>query len=391
MPPTPLQKSLSKYPTPRSSPPRPRSPRASISRARTLVYKPLAALCLLLLGLTGCSEVPPPSSNTGNTPGASPALVSGRLAVVLNRGQLVCGVSGELPGFSFVDSNGNYAGLDVDICRAVAAAVFNNPESVEYRNLNAKERFTALQTGEIDILSRNTTLTMSRDTALGIRFAPIIFYDGQGLMTRRQDNFRSLKDLNGKSICLQTGTTHEQNLTDQTRRLGITYKPVVFEDINTVFASYAEGRCQAVSADRSALTARRTTLPSPDGHVVLPDVLSKEPLAPAVAKGDVNWHSVLEWTVYTLINAEELGITRSNLAEKLKSTDPTVRRFLGVEGNLGQGLGLANDFAARIIRHVGNYGEIYDRNLGPQTQLKLDRGLNNLWNRQGLLYAPPFR
>jgi general L-amino acid transport system substrate-binding protein len=347
----------------------------------------LPALCLL--ALSGCSSEAPTAGN--NPPGSSPAPVSGRLAVVVNRGQVVCGVSGELPGFSFVDSDGNYAGLDVDICRAVAAAVFDNPEAVEFRNLNAKERFTALQTGEIDVLSRNTTLTMSRDTALGIRFAPVIFYDGQGLMSRQQDNIRSLKDLNGKSICLQTGTTHEQNLTDQARRLGITYKPVIFEDINTVFATYAEGRCQAVSADRSALIARRTTLPNSSSHVVLAEVLSKEPLAPAVAKGDPNWQSVLEWTVYTLINAEELGITRSNIAEKLKSTDPNIRRFLGVEGNLGQGLGLQNNFAARIIRHVGNYGEIYDRNLGPQTPLKLDRGLNNLWNRQGLLYSPPFR
>lgn len=351
----------------------------------------LGIIALLSLALVGCAGDSQPTVTGSSVSGNSPAPVSGRLAVVLNRGQVVCGVSGELPGFSFVDSDGNYAGLDVDICRAVAAAVFDNPESVEYRNLNAKERFTALQTGEIDILSRNTTLTMSRDTALGIRFAPVIFYDGQGLMARQADNIRSLKDLNGKSICLQTGTTHEQNLTDQARRLGITYKPVIFEDINTVFATYAQGRCQAVSADRSALIARRTTLPNPGSHFVLPDVLSKEPLAPAVAKGDANWHSILAWTVYSLVNAEELGITRSNLATQLKSTDPTIRRFLGVEGNLGQGLGLQNDFAARIIRHVGNYGEIYDRNLGPKTPLKLDRGLNNLWNRQGLLYAPPFR
>jgi general L-amino acid transport system substrate-binding protein len=343
-----------------------------------------ALVSLLVVGLTGCAEEAPPP------PGGQPA-ATGRVAMVLNRGQVICGVSGELPGFSFVNAEGNYAGLDVDICRAVAAALFDNPQAVEFRNLNAKERFTALQTGEIDLLSRNTTLTMGRDTGMGIRFAPIIFYDGQGLMVRQGTGIRTLQDLNGKTVCMQTGTTHEQNLTDQTRRLGVKFKPIVFEDVNTVFATYAQGRCDAVTADRSALLARRTKLPQPASNLILSEVLSKEPLAPAVAKADPNWHSIVEWVVYAMIEAEDLGVNQQNLAEKLRSSDPTLRRFLGQEGTLGAGVGLSNDFAARVIRHVGNYSEVYDRNLGPKTPLQLNRGLNNLWNKGGLLYSPPFR
>jgi general L-amino acid transport system substrate-binding protein len=355
------------------------------SKPRLMRPKLLQSLAAgLILALAGCAEVAPAP------PGGQPA-ATGRVAMVINRGQVICGVSGELPGFSFVDAKGNYAGLDVDICRAVAAAIFDNPQAVEFRNLNAKERFTALQTGEIDVLSRNTTLTMGRDTGIGIRFAPIIFYDGQGLMVRQQSGIKTLKDLSGKTICMQTGTTHEQNLTDQTRKLGIKFKPIVFEDVNTVFATYAQGRCDAVSADRSALLARRSKLPNPEANFILPEVLSKEPLAPAVAKADPNWQSIVEWVVYAMIEAEDLGVSRANLAEKLRSPDPTLRRFFGQEGSLGQGVGLANDFTVRVIRHVGNYGEVYDRNLGPNTPLKLNRGLNNLWNKGGLLYSPPFR
>jgi general L-amino acid transport system substrate-binding protein len=345
------------------------------------------AIMLLFLPLAACEGDAPPSPNTGLTA----AQTTGRLSTVLSRGQLICGVSGELPGFSFVDQKGNYAGLDVDICRAIASALFNDPEAVEFRNLNAKERFTALQTGEVDILSRNTTLTISRDTSIGLKFAPIVFYDGQGVMARKNKGIQSLKDVAGKSICMQTGTTHEQNLTDQTRNLGIKYKPIIFEDVNTAFATYAEGRCDAISADRSALISRRTTLPNPDQNQILPTLLSKEPLAPAIAKGDPSWQNVVEWVIYATMEAEELELTSTNLNQKLKSQDPGIRRFLGVEGNLGQGLGLSGDFVVRIIKHVGNYGEIYDRNLGPKTPLNLDRGLNKLWTKGGLMYSPPFR
>lgn len=343
-------------------------------------------IALTLLSLAACEGDTGPSTPEGSGPAKS-----GRLAAILGRGNLVCGVSGELPGFSFVGQDGNYSGLDVDVCRAIAAALFDNPDAVEFRNLNAKERFTAVQTGEVDILSRNTTNTLSRDTSVGLDFAPIVFYDGQGIMVRGASKIKTLADLKGKSICLQTGTTTEQNLTDQMRKQGIPYTPVVFEDINTTFATYAQGRCDGVTADRSQLISRRTTLPKPADHVILPTLLSKEPLAPAVASGDAAWGDVVRWVVYALIEAEELGITAKTVPQQLSSTDPTVKRFLGTEGDLGQGMGLTNDFAARAIKHVGNYGEIYDRNLGPQTPLNLPRGPNSLWTKGGLLFSPPFR
>lgn len=346
----------------------------------------LTALLLSFL-LTACSDGKGQTSANSNTGGGQKS----RLDTIKSRGKLICGVSGELPGFSFVDSSGKYLGVDVDICRAIASAVFDNPEAVEFRKLNAKERFTAVQTGEVDILSRNTSWTLSRDTSVGMEFAPVVFYDGQGIMVQKDSGIKSLDDLKGKSICTQTGTTNEQNLSDQMRQRGITYKPVVFEDINTAYATYAEGRCQAVTSDRSQLLSRRTTLPTPDKHVILDVVMSKEPLAPAVANGDTKWFDVVKWSVYSLINAEELGINRENLAQMQQSNSPEIKRFLGTEGNLGQGLGLSNDFAARIVKHVGNYGEMYDRYLGPKTSFNLPRGQNNLWTKGGLLYAPPFR
>jgi general L-amino acid transport system substrate-binding protein len=300
-------------------------------------------------------------------------------------------VSGELPGFSFVGQDGKYSGLDVDVCRAIAAALFDNPDQVEFRNLNAKERFTALQTGEVDILSRNTTWTLSRDTSVGLEFGPVVFFDGQGLMVKKASGIKTLADLKDKSICLQTGTTTEQNLTDQMQKRGIPYKPVVFEDVNTTFATYAEGRCDGVTADRSQLISRRTTLPQPDEHLILSEVLSKEPLAPAIAGGDPAWADVVRWSIFSLVEAEELGLTRQSVAQASSSKDPSVRRFLGLEGDLGKGMGVSNDFAARIVKQVGNYGEVYDRNLGPKTKLNLPRGQNELWTKGGLLFSPPFR
>ncbi|MBF2025923.1 MAG: amino acid ABC transporter substrate-binding protein [Oscillatoriales cyanobacterium C42_A2020_001] len=342
----------------------------------------LASL-VFAIALTGCGDSPSTQSGDGNP--------RGRLATVLNRGTLICGVSGELPGFSFVGQDGKYSGLDVDVCRAIAAALFDNPEAVEYRNLNAKERFTAVQTGEVDILSRNTTWTTSRDTSVGLEFAPVVFHDGQGIMVKQASNIKTLADLKNKSICIQIGTTTEQNLTDQMQKRGIPYKPVVFEDVNTTFATYAEGRCDGVTADRSQLISRRTTLPNPADHIILAEPLSKEPLAPAIAGGDSAWADVVRWTVFTLFEAEELEITSRNLAQFTSSKDPEVRRFLGLEGDLGKGMGIPNDFAARIVKHVGNYGEVYNRNLGPQTKLNLPRGQNNLWTKGGLLFSPPFR
>lgn len=338
-------------------------------------------LILLTIACSGGSEQTSSSQGTSNS----------RLDTVKNRGKLICGVSGELPGFSFVGTDGKYAGLDVDICRAIASAIFDNPDAVEFRNLNAKERFTALQTGEVDVLSRNTSWTISRDSSVGMEFAPVVFYDGQGIMVDKNSGINSLKDFKGKTICTQTGTTNEQNLADKMRELNIPYQSVVFEDINAAYAAYAEGRCQAVTSDRSQLISRRTTLPNPADRIILDEVISKEPLAPAVRDGDAKWFDVVKWSVYALINAEELKINSQNVASLATSNNPEIKRFLGTEGNLGEGLGLANNFAANIVKHVGNYGEVYDRNLGPKTPLNLPRGQNNLWNQGGLLYGMPFR
>jgi general L-amino acid transport system substrate-binding protein len=348
----------------------------------------ILAIAPLMFSLVACGG----DSGTTNTADNTGKQVTRNLGnTVKNRGQLICGVSGELPGFSFVGTDGKYNGIDVDVCRAVAAALFDNPDAVEYRNLNAKERFTALQTGEIDLLSRNTSWTLSRDTSVGLDFAPVVFYDGQAIMVRKNSGIKSLNDLKDKAICAQTGTTTEQNLADQMRKRSITYKPVVFEDINITFATYAEGRCDGITADRSALVSRRTTLPKPEDNVILDELLSSEPLAPAVAQGDPQWSNVVKWVVYALVKAEELGINSQNIAQFANSNDPEIKRFLGTEGNLGEGLGLTNDFAARIIKHVGNYEEIYDRNLGTKTKLNLPRGQNQLYTKGGLLYSPPFR
>jgi general L-amino acid transport system substrate-binding protein len=290
-----------------------------------------------------------------------------------------------------LNPQGKYSGLDVDVCRAIAAALFDKPDAVEYRQLNAKERFTAVQTGEIDVLSRNTTWTLSRDTENRMDFGPVVFYDGQGMMVRQSSGIKSLKDFGGKAICTQTGTTNEQNLSDQMRKLGVQYKPVVFEDVNSTYAAYAQGRCDGITSDNSQLISRRTKLPNPEQNIILPELLSQEPLAPAVSDGESQLSAVVKWVVYALIQGESLGITSQNIGQFATSTDPVIRRFLGLEGDLGKGLGLPKDFAARVIKQVGNYGEIYDRNLGPKTPLKLERGLNKLSTQGGLMFSPPFR
>lgn len=352
----------------------------------------LLATVLMVAPLTACGGSSGQTGQSGQatTTAGSPQSQS-RLDTILSRGKLICGVSGQLPGFSFVDEKGKYSGLDVDICRAIAAALFDDPEKVEYRNLNAKERFTALQSGEIDILSRNTTWTLSRDGAVGLDFAPTVFYDGQGIMVKKNSGIKSLKNFQGKSVCVQTGTTNEQNLTDQMRKLGIQNKLVAFEDVNAAFAAYDGGRCQGVTSDRSQLMSKRITLPKPDENVILPDVISKEPLAPAVNNGDSKWSDAVRWIIYATMEGEELGVTSQNIEQMKTTTDPNVKRLLGTEGDLGKGLGLSNDFAFRVLKKVGNYGEIYDRNLGPKTPLKLERGLNRLWKNGGLMYSPPFR
>ncbi len=312
-----------------------------------------------------------------------------QLDTVIKRGRLICGVSGKLPGFSFVNEKGEYLGMDVDLCRAVAAALFDDPNQVEYRNLNAAQRFTALQTGEIDLLARNTTWTIDRDISLGMEFTPTTFYDAQGIMVSTDSGVKKLEQLQGKTICVKSGTTSEQNLTDQMSQRKIKYTSVVIGDDDALYNSYAQGRCEAITSDRTQLIGRRAALPNPKSYTILDTVMSKEPLGPLVVDGDSAWFDAVKWITYALIQGEEFGINSKNLNTFVNSSNPDIRRFLGTEESFGENIGLPNDFAARVIKHVGNYGEIYDRNIGKP--FDLDRGLNNLWTEGGLLYSPPFR
>jgi general L-amino acid transport system substrate-binding protein len=313
------------------------------------------------------------------------------LKTVRDRGALVCGVSQGLPGFSTPDDRGNWTGIDVDICRGIAAAMFNDPTKVKFSPLSAKDRFTALQTGEIDVLSRNSTWTMSRDTQLGLNFAGVNYYDGQGFMVRKALKVNSALELNGASVCTQTGTTTELNVADYFRANKMKYEVVAFATADETVKAYDAGRCDVFTSDVSQLYAMRLKLSQPNDQVVLPEVISKEPLGPVVRQGDDQWFDVVKWVLYAMINAEELGIGQKTIDEALKSTNPEVRRFVGTEGNFGEQLGLSKDWAARIIRHVGNYGESFDRNVGSGSRLNIDRGLNKLWSKGGIQYAPPIR
>ncbi|HSL29697.1 MAG TPA: amino acid ABC transporter substrate-binding protein [Anaerolineales bacterium] len=354
----------------------------------------LVMLTSLVLAACGTPAATPTAAPAGETPQAqAPAVAGGeRLQTILNRGNVICGVHGTFQGFGFVDSAGAWTGFDVDFCRAWAAALFDDPNAVEFRGLSAQERFTALQSGEVDVLARNSTWTWARDVELGLTFGPVNFYDGQAIMARRDvvdDPAAGLEGLEGTNVCVQSGTTTELNLADQFRAAGVDYTPVVFEDQNAAFQAYDEGRCDAITSDRSQLaTQGQAVLQNFDDHVILDVVMSKEPLAPAVSDGDPKWAQVVQWVVYGMIQAEELGITSENVDEFLTSEDPVVRRLLGVEGELGAMLGLSNDFMVRVIRHVGNYGEVYDRNLAT---FNLARGQNELWTNGGLMYSPPFR
>lgn len=325
---------------------------------------------------------------------AAPALAAepkGILKKVLQRGVLHCGVNGKLSGFGFLDPEGRMTGFDIDICRAVAAALFDDPEKIRYTPLSAPQRFTALQSGEIDLLSRNTTWTISRDSRVGLDFAPVVFYDGQGMMVMSDLGVARIDELDGATICVQTGTTTEKNLTDYFRNRGLSYEPVVTQDYETSVNAFLKGRCDAFTTDRSGLVATKVKYPALADALILDEVMSKEPLAPAVVQGDSQWHDLVSWVIYGLIEAEELGVTSANVAQKRESTDLNIRRLLGVEDTFGEDLGVTNDFIYRIIRHVGNYGEIYDRHLGRNSPFNLPRGLNDLWTRGGLMYAPPLR
>jgi general L-amino acid transport system substrate-binding protein len=317
---------------------------------------------------------------------------SGTLEDVRKRGWVSCGVSQGLPGFSAPDKSGNWQGIDTDFCRAIAAVVLKDSKKVRFRPLSSKERFTALQSGEIDVLSRNSTWTQTRDTALGLHFVGIMFYDGQGFMVRRELGVKKGSDLAGAAVCMNAGTTTELNLADYFRTRRMAYTPVIFEKSDEVFAAYIAGRCDVYSSDQSGLYAQRLKLKDSAAHIILPDLISKEPLGPAVRQGDDIWFNIVRWTLFALIGAEELGIRSSNLAALAKSTaNPEIRRFLGLEGKAGTNLGLDPGWAARIVSQVGNYGELFDRHLGAKSRLKIDRGPNRLWTNGGLHYAPPIR
>ena len=332
----------------------------------------------------------------------TPVLAQTTLAKVTTRGTLVCGVNTGLVGFASRGPDGMWHGFDVDYCRALAAAIFNDASKVEFRPLSAQDRFTALRSGEIDVLSRNTTWTLSRDASLGLDFGPTLFYDGQGLMMAVELQWKlgkagprltlgpqlTVQDLHGASVCVQKGTTTEANLADFSRRHNVTFTPVGFETPEQAFAAYDSGRCKIITSDISQLLAHKTTLTKPNDHAILNVVMSKEPLGPVVRHDDHQWFDIIKWVAFGLIEAEEQGVASDNLQQLSTSPVPAIRHLLGSEGNLGSMLGLRNDFMVSVIRQVGNYGEIFDRHLRP---LNLIRGANALWTGGGLLYAPPFR
>ena len=315
---------------------------------------------------------------------------AGTLDQVQKRGKLLCGVHPGLPGFGLQD-NAQWVGFDVDFCRAVAAAVFNDPTRIEFIPLTAKDRFTALQSGEVDLLSRNTTWSLSREAGQGFLFAGVTYFDGQAFMVRKKLNVTSALELSGASICVIQGTTTELNLSDYFRANNMKFEPVTYAYADEAVAAYQDGRCDAFTTDMSGLYAERAKLKSPEEHTVLPEVISKEPLGPLVRQGGDAWFNIVKWTYFALVNAEEMGVTSKNVDDKARSEAPDVRRLLGVEGNYGESLGLSRDWAYRIVKLVGNYGEIFDRNLGDGSKLRIKRGVNGLWSKGGLQYAPPVR
>src|ERR1700712_424066 len=309
----------------------------------------------------------------------------------IRRDTVLCGVNTGLPGFSIPDDKGSWTGFDVDFCPGVAAAIFSDPKRAKFVPLEASERFKELQSRKVDILSRNSTWSMSRETSYDLYFPAVAYYDGEGFMTARARNIDSALDLDGSKVCVQSGTTTQLNLADYFRANNIKYQEMKFDKLDEVFKAYDSGQCDTFTADVSQLYALRLNLTKPGDHVILPDLISKEPLAPVVRQRDDDWMMIVKWTLYAMINAEELGITSKNIDEALKSKKPDVMRLVGTEGAYGEELGLTKDWAARIIRQVGNYGEVYDRNIGEGSSLKIPRGLNQLWNAGGLQYAPPIR
>ena len=323
----------------------------------------------------------------------APAHAGKTLDAIKARGQLVCGVNPSLPGFSAADSQGNWSGLDVDVCKAIAATMLSDASKIKWTPLNASQRFAVLQSGEIDVLSRNTTWTLTRDASLGLHFTGVTYYDGQGFMVPSKGKIKNAKQLKGATVCVQSGTTTEKNLNDYSKSMKLNIKPVVFDTQEATNKAYFAGRCQAYTTDASGLASvRNKEATNPDDHLILPELISKEPLGPSVRRGDDEFFAIVKWVVFALIEAEEYGITQANVDQlKASSQDPVVQRILGTSEDTGKLLGLDKDWAYRAIKAVGNYGEIFERNVGPKTALKLPRGANNLWNKGGFMYAPPVR
>jgi general L-amino acid transport system substrate-binding protein len=323
----------------------------------------------------------------------APAFAGKTLDAIKQRGQVVCGVNTGLAGFSAADSSGNWSGLDVDFCKAVAAATLGDATKVKYVPLNAQQRFTALQSGEIDMLSRNTTFTLTRDGSLGLHQTVVTYYDGQGFMVPVKSKIKSAKQLKGQTVCVQSGTTTEKNLTDFSRANNLGIKPVVFEKVEAATGAYFSGRCVAYTTDASGLASvRNKEAKNPADHIILPELISKEPLGPMVRRGDDEWFAIVKWVIYGLLEAEEYGVTQANVDQlKTSATDPVVQRLLGTTEDTGKLLGLDKEWMVRAIKTTGNYGEIFERNVGPKSALGLPRGVNNLWNKGGLMYAYPIR
>lgn len=331
------------------------------------------------------------SSAAALTLGATSVASAETLENTRENGAVQCGVSDGLPGFSAPNDQGEWQGLDVDVCRAVAAAVFGDAEAVRYISLNAVERFTALQSGEVDVLSRNTTWTTTRDTTLGLNFTGVTFYDGIGFLINRGIGVSSALELDGAAICIQSGTTTELNVADYFRANDMAFDPIVFDTSEQTVGGFEAGRCDVLTSDTSQLAALRIQLAEPDQAMILPEIISKEPLGPVVRQGDDQWFNIVKWSLFAMLNAEEMGITSENVDEMLESSNPDVARLLGQDGNYGEGMGLSPDWAYQIISQVGNYGESYDRNVGMDSPLEIERGINALWTDGGIHYAPPIR
>jgi general L-amino acid transport system substrate-binding protein len=327
----------------------------------------------------------------GLSVGAGAAYAGPTLDAVKARGVLKCGVSGEAPGFSAPDSKGVMQGLDADHCRAIAAAVLGDASKVQFVPLSTQARFPAVQSGEVDVLYRTNTMTFTRDTSLGLIFGPVNFYDGQGLMVAKKSGVKSAKDLNGATVCVQPSTTTELNLADYFRANNLKFTPVVIESLDQIRTAFFAGRCDVSTDDRSSLASNRTVAPNPDDYEILPETISKEPLAPVVRQGDDQWLTIVRWTAYALIAAEELGVTKANAEEKAKSGTPEVQYLLGKDAQASRGLGIPSTWALNAIKAVGNYGEIYERTVGEKSALKIPRDQNKLWTDGGLMYAPPIR